>query len=120
MRCLTKIAIAAPMALGLSGCSDFGGPCTSIGPFAITVRATDASTGKPITGGLTLILDGAQHDSVTSTAGNEAYAGDQSGTYRVTVMKTGYVTQSKSNIVVDRDRCHLIPQTIEFQLSPAT
>lgn len=111
--------IAAPWIAG--GCSSVvngGYACTADFRFGISATALDATTNADITFGAYLVArEGSYRDSVSANPGGQlAAAGERAGTYTVTIGHPGYASFTQSNVVVNRDECHVIPVRLEARL----
>lgn len=51
-----------------------------------------------------------------SPGGQLAAAGERAGTYTVTIGHAGYASFTQTNVVVNRDACHVIPVKLEARL----
>ena len=94
--------------------------CTDEFAYGISIHASDAASGAPITAGLAGVLtDGSYHEDmmVWPTGATLVGAGERKGTYAATVSATGYRTWSKDGIQVDADRCHVKGVSVDAQLT---
>jgi hypothetical protein len=79
-----------------------------------STSTTDGVTIVAKSGNYTETLMPLQNNTNPSFAG--AY--EKAATYILTVSKLGYKTYTSSQITVDRDCCHVIPQTLNIALQP--
>jgi len=79
-----------------------------------STSTTDGVTIVAKSGNYTETLMPLQNNTNPSFAG--AY--EKAATYIITVSKSGYKTYTSSQIIVDRDCCHVIPQTLNVALQP--
>jgi len=91
--------------------------CTAQFVYGISATVTDAATGANITSGSYLVArEGSYVDSVSASGDFLATAGERAGTYNVTIGHAGYSSFTQSNVVVNRDECHVIPVRLEARL----
>jgi hypothetical protein len=120
------LALAAAAIVGSCGKS-VAAPiaCTEIAMAAVNVKVLDSvsSLGLPFSSLWARVRDGVYMDSsfVVQTLATDApktfgLAYERSGTYEVTVKAIGYKEWKRSNIVVARDECHVIPVLITARL----
>lgn len=123
LRSMTRsrvIAIVAIVTGGLACGNLLSGPeCAPTGALAVDIHIRDAATGLPLTGGATVILSGADHDSVLVTS-DRYVGGFVTGTYSVTIRKTGYREFTQNGIVVGRGRCDIKTVSLSVALQPST
>lgn len=103
----------------LIACNDPTAPvCTDEFVFGILGTARDAETNANITSGAFLIASaGTYKDSVGVNANGElAAAGEQPGTFTVTIGHPGYFSFVQNNVVVAHDGCHVIPVVLAATL----
>lgn len=114
------ITIAALVTGGVACGNLLSGPeCAPTGALALDIHIRDAVTGLPLTGGATVVLSGADHDSV-SLPSDRYVGGFVTGTYSVTIRKTGYREFTQSGIVVSRDNCDIKSVSLDVALQPST
>jgi hypothetical protein len=116
---------ACVAAIAAVGCTKTTEVCTAILINAIGVSVVDSATGLPAAAGTTLIAirDGVQYDSVTtrndpSDDADIIAAGNQPGTFNLTLKKALYRNWTRTGLVVpsgDPLRCH--PQTVHLVAS---
>jgi hypothetical protein len=101
-------------AISVTGCRSEPTVCTAEPQFAVVVRVRDAATGEPAAFGATLVVrEGQYADSATGVytgpdQQGAAFIGaavERSGTYDVTVRKTGYQTWTRTQIAVGVGKC---------------
>ncbi len=110
---------AAALLIQTAGCrTPFtdGVACTDILVPGISVAASDSITGAPLSGAVAVARDGAYVDSTTQLG---MIAGERSGTYTVTVRKTGYAPWVRNGVTVTRDECHVKTVFLSAKLQPA-
>lgn len=94
--------------------------CTQQFVYGLKIVVLDASTGNFLVEGVEVkAVDGAYQETLALVPGLEysfAGAGERVGTYIVTITKAGYQTYISSPIVVTRDVCHVIPQSLTVNL----
>ncbi len=94
--------------------------CTDILVPGIRGTARDANTNADITAGAYLVAtEGTFKDSVSATGGVLLAANERPGTYTVRIGHPGYFANTRNNVVVRKDECHVIPVTIQERLVPA-
>ena len=96
--------------------------CTEQFVYGLNVIVLDATSGNPLVEGVEVkAVDGSFQETLQLIPGLEysfAGAGERAGTYTVTITKDGYQTYISSPIVVTRDFCHVIPQSLTVNLQP--
>ena len=94
--------------------------CTTQFVYGLNVIVLDASTGSPIFQDIEVkVIDGTYQEILELVPGLEyafVGAGERVGTYVVTVTKAGYQTYTSAPIVLTRDECHVIPQSLTVNL----
>lgn len=94
--------------------------CTQQFVYGLNVVVLNAATGNPLVEGVTVeATDGSYNETLQLIPGLEysfAGAGERVGTYIVTVTKNGYQTYTSTPIIVTRDVCHVIPQSLTVNL----
>jgi hypothetical protein len=94
--------------------------CTDQFVYGLNVIVLDAVTGNPIFQDIEVkAVDGAYQELLELVPGLEyafVGAGERAGTYIVTVTKAGYQTYTSAPIVLARDECHVIPQSLTVNL----
>lgn len=94
--------------------------CTLQFVYGLNVVVLDATSGQPLVEGvLVKAVDGPYQETLELIPGLEysfAGAGERAGTYIVTVTKAGYQTYTSIPIIVTRDVCHVIPQSLTVNL----
>lgn len=84
------------------------------------VTVLDNANGQPLVEGVTVnAVDGTYQESLELIPGLEnlfAGAGERTGTYTITVTKSGYQTYTSAPIVVTRNVCHVITQSLTVSL----
>ena len=94
--------------------------CTQEFVYGLNVIVLDATTGNPLVEGVTVeATDGSYHETLQLVPGLEysfTGAGERVGTYTVTITKEGYQTYTSSPIIVTRNVCHVITQSLTVNL----
>ena len=94
--------------------------CTLEVVYGLNVVVLDATSGQPLVEGVEVkAVEGTYLETLELTPGLEYSfkgAGERAGTYIVTVTKTGYQTYTSSPIVVTRNECHVITQSLTVNL----
>lgn len=94
--------------------------CTDQFVYGLNVIVLDAVTGNPIFQDIEVkAVDGTYQEILELVPGLEYVfvgAGERAGTYVVTITKTGYQTYTSPPIVLTRDECHVIPQSLTVNL----
>ena len=94
--------------------------CTQEFVYGLNVIVLDATTGNPLVEGVTVeATDGGYHETLQLVPGLEysfTGAGERVGTYTVTITKEGYQTSTSLPIIVTRNVCHVIPQSLTVNL----
>lgn len=95
--------------------------CTEEFVFGLNVNVKDAVSGAFLGEGVTVrAVDGSYSETLqlVETLPTFVGAGERAGNYVVTVSKDGYQTYVSSTVKVERDRCHVITETLEVVLRP--
>ena len=105
-----KLLSVAPLVLGacefpfaLGGCDTYASP-------GLQLSVVDASTGSALAGAAgarAIARDGTFADTVPILESMVHFVYERAGTYDVIVEYPGFVTWSRSTVVVDEDRCHV-------------
>ena len=94
--------------------------CTDQFVYGLNVIVLDAVTGNPIFQDIEVkAVDGTYQEILELVPSSEyafVGAGERAGTYVVTVTKAGYQTYTSAPIVLTRDECHVIPQSLTVNL----
>jgi hypothetical protein len=94
--------------------------CTDQFVYGLNVIVLDAFTGNPIFQDIEVkAVDGTYLEILELVPSSEyafVGAGERAGTYVVTITKAGYQTYTSAPIVVTRDECHVIPQSLTVNL----
>ena len=94
--------------------------CTAQFVYGSNVIVLDASTGNPIFQDIEVkAVDGTYQEILELVPSSEyafVGAGERAGTYVVTITKAGYQTYTSAPIVLTRDECHVIPQSLTVNL----
>lgn len=94
--------------------------CTDQFVYGLNVIILDASTGNPIFQDIEVkAVDGTYEEILGLVPGLEyafVGAGERAGTYIITITKAGYQTYTSVPIVLTRDECHVIPQSLTVNL----
>lgn len=106
----------------LSSCEDNDDQivCTDQFVYGLNVIVLDAVSGNPIFQDIEVkAVDGTYQEILELVPGLEytfVGAGERAGTYVVTVTKAGFQTFTSAPIVLTRDECHVIPQSLTINL----
>jgi hypothetical protein len=94
--------------------------CTDQFVYGLNVIVLDSSTGNPIFQDIEVkAIDGTYQELLELVPSLEyafVGAGERAGTYVITITKAGYQTYTSAPIVVTRDECHVIPQSLTVNL----
>ena len=94
--------------------------CTQQFVYGLNVVVLDATSGQPLVEGvLVKAVEGPYQETLELIPGLEysfAGAGERVGTYVITVTKAGYQTYASIPVIVTRDVCHVIPQSLTVNL----
>ena len=94
--------------------------CTDQFVYGLNVIVLDSSTGNPIFQDIEVkAVDGTYLEILELVPSSEyafVGAGERAGTYVVTITKAGYQTYTSAPIVLTRDECHVIPQSLTVNL----
>jgi hypothetical protein len=94
--------------------------CTDQFVYGLNVIVLDSSTGNPIFQDIEVkAVDGTYQEILELVPGLEyafVGAGERAGTYVVTITKAGYQTYTSAPIVLTRDECHVILQSLTVNL----
>jgi hypothetical protein len=94
--------------------------CTDQFVYGLNVIVLDAVTGNPIFQNIEVKAVDATYQEILELVPGLEYtfvgAGERAGTYVVTVTKAGYQTYTSAPIVLTRDECHVIPQSLTVNL----
>ena len=117
---LRALAVAAAPWI-VTGCGNIvngGYACTLDFRYGISATARDAATNADITSGAYMVVtEGSYRDSVSANPGGRlAAAGERAGRYSVSIGHPGYASFFQTNVVVNRDECHVIPVQLEARL----
>jgi hypothetical protein len=86
----------------------------------VSVHLAESSSSIPISQGVTVVITDGNYSETLQffDAQNPIYyvAYERAGTYIITVTKAGRQTYVSQPIVVTRDICHVIPQTVMVSL----
>lgn len=96
--------------------------CTQEVVFGLTVTVKDAVTEAGLQEGVLVIATDGSYTEILQYAMNNAAvfigAAERPGNYTLTVSKEGYQTFTTDVIVVTRDMCHVISQSVTVTLQP--
>lgn len=100
---------AVILGAGLVSCGESTAVCTDDARLSVVVNVVDSVSSLNAAPGATLILQkpGGEVEGtmVGPTALPQLFAGDEPGTFNVSVSKPNYVTWTKDGVVVPADRC---------------
>lgn len=122
MKKLFLFLLCAPLVISSSCESSDDDPifCTDEFVAGLHVTVLDAANGQPLVDGVEIkAADGTYLETLQLESGLEYLfkgAGERVGTYTVTVTKNGYQTYTSTPIVVTRDVCHVITQSLTVNL----
>jgi hypothetical protein len=111
----TLLAVVAVLGTCGPSCADDLVPCTRNIVTGLVVAVVN-STGTRICGA-TVVASGSGHTETLVESGTSvdcSYAGlaERAGTFTITVSKAGYQTEVVSDLSIEEDQCHVIPQSI--------
>ena len=122
---MKRALLAAAALLGLAACDMLSGPviCPAIVPPSVIVTVQDSVTGANVTPGATVELRSGTF--VTSEVGLEGWGsvsvgGNRTGTFTVTVSRTGYQTWTKTGVEVEEGPCGARTVQLTVRLKPAS
>jgi hypothetical protein len=119
---LLLLFMLAPLLMVSSCNNDENDPinCTTEFVDGLRITVLDQANGQPIVEGVTVTaVDGSYTENLELVSGVDNFfagAGERVGTYTVTVTKNGYQTFTSSPIVVTRNVCHVITQSLTVNL----
>ena len=94
---------------GLVSCNESAAPCPTDAPPAIVVNVVDSVSTFNAAPGATLIVTKQNGEvegtMVGPTAFPQLYAGDEAGTFDVSVSKPSYTTWTRNDVVVTANSC---------------
>jgi hypothetical protein len=94
--------------------------CTDQFVYGLNVIVLDAVTGNPIFQNIEVKAVDATYQEILELVPSSEYAfvgaGERAGTYIVMVTKAGYQTYTSAPIILTRDECHVIPQSLTVNL----
>lgn len=110
MKLATRIITGAVLiGAGLASCTESVVACTDELRFSVVVNVVDSVTALNAAPGATLIVqkqDGEVEGTMQGpTAFPQLFAGDDPGTFDVSVSKPNYATWTRNDVVVSADRC---------------
>jgi len=120
MKKLLLFVLCTPFLLA-STCESEDSPinCTQEVVDGLHITVLDATTAQPLLENITVkATEGSYEETLELIPGLEYFAGagERSGTYTVTVTKAGYQTYTSAPIIVTRDVCHVITQSLTVNL----
>ena len=123
---LTRFGILLLSCMVLSSCQETFRACTTQYVPAIELEIYDAETGEFATGGSKVVIRDGDYIEVHSIPEHSspgfyyyvAGAYERPGVYRITVRRPGYQGWALSDLVVLKNECHVITQTIDVALKP--
>lgn len=118
-RAVDGAALAMALLAGACGQLPVNGgiACTAQFVYGISATVADATTGADITSGSYMVArEGSYVDSVSAMGNFLSAAGERAGTYSVTIGRPGYSSFTQTNVVVNRDECHVIPVRLAARL----
>jgi len=124
---MKKVIAAALLACSLSSCkglTSLDKSCFDLDAFALKITIQDSVTGPAkldslkVVGTATAYRDTVYHPTAGSTAAAaiEKLAYNREGTYAVQITAFGYKPWNRSNIVVEKPTCLVIPQSFTAKL----
>ena len=116
MKLATRISTGAViLGAGLVSCSESTAACTEEARFSVVVNVVDSISSLNAAPGATLIVQkpGGEVEGTMfgPTPLPQLFAGDEPGTFDVSVSKPNFVTWKKDGVVVPADRCGR-PETV--------
>jgi hypothetical protein len=110
MKLAARIATGAVIiGAGLASCTESTVVCTTEGRFSVVVTVVDSVTSQNAAPGATLIVQKPSGEVEGTMQGPTAFpqlfAGDEAGTFNVSVSKPSYTTWTRNGVVVSADRC---------------
>ncbi|NMH26599.1 peptidase associated/transthyretin-like domain-containing protein [Flavobacterium silvaticum] len=126
MKKLILLLFCTPLLLA-SMCEDdddnLSEPCSQVAAYGLNIQVQDAETGVYFYSQMNVsVQDGTYSDllGVAPQSDPPTYIGalERTGTYVITVTKSGYETYVSDPVVVTANSCHVIPQFINIQLQP--
>jgi hypothetical protein len=100
---------AVLLGAGLVSCNESAAPCPAETPYSVVVTVVDSVSTFNAAPGATLIVtrqDGeVEGTMVGPTAFPQLFAGDEPGTFDISVSKPSYVTWTKNDVVVAGNSC---------------
>ncbi len=100
-------------------CPDRPVACTAIFVSGVNVSLTNIQTGAPISGATLTLTEGSYNETLQELQpGQYTGAGERAGTYSLIVATDGFGTETRDNIFVDADQCHVIPVTLDITMTP--
>ncbi len=93
--------------------------CTEELRAGLEITVKDAANSMFLTEGVTVIAkDNEYSETLESFTGSNTFVGayERVGTYTIIVSKDGFATKTSDPVIVDKDRCHVITETVEVLL----
>lgn len=97
--------------------------CSEEAVAGLNVKVKDAVTGEFISDGVSVTAEDGSYSELlelvpASDPATFAGAWERTGTYIITVQKSGYQTYVSNGFQVTENPCHVIPQNLTFELTP--
>jgi hypothetical protein len=111
------LATLVPLVAGCpSGLPNGDLVCTEVFVYGLTVDVSDASSAA--VQGATLTLTEGNYTATLEeiSPGTFIGAGERGGLYNLTVEAAGFESRTITNIFVDEDECHVIPESLDVVL----
>ena len=124
MNCVRCMVLAASVLAAGCGFSvnrgvQGGTPCTALYAYGVSATVTCAVNGDPINDATLTLTDGGYSEVMQFVVtGDYVGAGERAGTYSLTAVAAGYISQTINGIVVTADECHVQGVHVAVQLQP--
>ena len=117
------VASGMPWVLGGTDCIRAPFACTLNFVSGVEVRVTHAQTGEGITNAVLTLTEGEYSETLRAPGdpfGSYTGAGERPGTYTLTVVASGFASQTVDNIMVriEASGCHVETVDLSIELTP--
>jgi hypothetical protein len=121
-RSLPPVAIGVMAALAAAGCGSTSAECAGVRDVGILLAVTDADTGEPICDAAVHLEHPGHSEELTAEGPDPCryLGGNVTGSYSVSISRTGYTATSLSVEVADGGDCGVETQEIEVRLEPTS